>query len=138
SAGWTRNSSLDDNFVRGAATYGGTGGSSSHSHAQVSCTSGGANGSFSAAYTSGGAAFSHTGHTHVITSNLGTATNVLPPYQSTVFCSNSSSNLLIPEDSVGLFDTSVPSGWTRNSSYDDRFPQGSATFGSTGGSATHT
>lgn len=44
----------------------------------------------------------------------------------------------IPSGMIAMFDTSCPSGWTRFSSLDNRVPRGSATYGSTGGSETHT
>ena len=39
----------------------------------------------------------------------------------------------VPSGMIAMFDTSCPSGWTRFSSLDDRFPQGANTYGGTGG-----
>ncbi len=44
----------------------------------------------------------------------------------------------IPSGMIAMFDTSCPSGWTRFAVLDSRFPLGAATYGSTGGSITHT
>ena len=45
---------------------------------------------------------------------------------------------LVPSGGVVMFTTDCPSGWTRFSAMDNAFPMGSASYGATGGSATHT
>jgi hypothetical protein len=77
--GWTRLSSLDGLFARGAAGYGGTGGSSSHSHSQASCTTGSGSGSTSIGTGSGQVLIDPT---HTLTDarvDIDTETDVLPP-----------------------------------------------------------
>jgi hypothetical protein len=44
----------------------------------------------------------------------------------------------IPTGLISLFDTACPSGWTRFAALDGRMPQGSTTYGTVGGGATHT
>jgi hypothetical protein len=44
----------------------------------------------------------------------------------------------IPSGMIGMFDTDCPSGWTRVAALDNKFPMGGATYGTTGGSSTHT
>jgi hypothetical protein len=44
---------------------------------------------------------------------------------------------LIPTGMIAMFDQSCPSGWSRFSALDARFPQGSSSYGQTGGAATH-
>jgi len=39
---------------------------------------------------------------------------------------------------IAMFDTACPSGWTRFSALDSKFPRGASSYGATGGSATHT
>lgn len=38
---------------------------------------------------------------------------------------------------IAMSDVACPSGWTRLSALDDKFPRGSATAGTTGGADTH-
>ncbi len=38
---------------------------------------------------------------------------------------------------IGMFDAACPSGWTRVSAFDGKFLVGSATYGTTGGSDSH-
>lgn len=40
----------------------------------------------------------------------------------------------VPSGMIAMFDTSCPGGWTRFAALDNRFPQGAATYGVTGGS----
>ncbi|OGZ23899.1 MAG: hypothetical protein A2896_03065 [Candidatus Nealsonbacteria bacterium RIFCSPLOWO2_01_FULL_43_32] len=44
----------------------------------------------------------------------------------------------IPSGMIAMFDTSCPAGWTRFAALDNKFPQGAATYGGTGGASTHT
>ena len=43
----------------------------------------------------------------------------------------------IPSGMIAMFDTSCPSGWSRFSQLDGRYPRGSSGYGGTGGSETH-
>ncbi len=43
----------------------------------------------------------------------------------------------IPSGMIAMFDSACPSGWTRVSALDNRFPMGATTYGTTGGAATH-
>jgi hypothetical protein len=45
---------------------------------------------------------------------------------------------MAPSGMIGMFDVACPSGWTRVSAWDNKFIRGAATYGGTGGSATHT
>jgi hypothetical protein len=44
----------------------------------------------------------------------------------------------IPAGMIAMFDTACPTGWTRFSALDNRFPQGATTYGATGGTTSHT
>jgi len=44
----------------------------------------------------------------------------------------------IPSGMIAIFATSCPAGWTRFAALDGRFPKGAATYGTSGGSTTHT
>lgn len=136
-AGWTQNSIFNNAFPQGAATSGGTGGASSHSHAQVSCTTGGPSATTSISTTqSVNAGYAWDTHTHTGAKvDISTASSVLPPYLDVVMCKKA--DLVIPASFIALFDTSVPSGWTRFSTLDNTFPRGATVYGGTGGSTTH-
>ena len=43
----------------------------------------------------------------------------------------------IPSGMIAMFDTSCPSGWSRFSALDGRYPRGSSSYGGAGGSETH-
>jgi len=42
-----------------------------------------------------------------------------------------------PSGGIVMFDTACPSGWTRVSAWDNRFPYGAAAYGVTGGASSH-
>jgi hypothetical protein len=44
----------------------------------------------------------------------------------------------IPSGMIAMFTASCPTGWTRFTALDDKFPKGAGSYGVTGGSATHT
>ena len=44
----------------------------------------------------------------------------------------------IPSGAIAMFDSACPSGWTRYTAMDDRFPMSGATAGAVGGNNTHT
>jgi len=46
--------------------------------------------------------------------------------------------LSVPSGLIAIFDTSCPAGWTRVSAFDNRFLQGSPSYGITGGATGHT
>ena len=130
-SGWTRNSSFDNRLVYATTSYGGSGGSSSHSHSGKSITSGGGSGGSSA----DGPGRPASGHTHNLTAT-GSSATVWPPYLDMVFCQKS--DLDINAGLIAVFDTSVPVGWTRFSSLDSKFPRGNSSYGGTSGATTHT
>jgi len=89
--GWTRFSALDNNFPMGGATYGATGGASSHSHALAEGTQiYGASSSNTVGVTShGGAlgAFSGGGSSYIYpATDTTTSASNLPPYLTMIYC----------------------------------------------------
>ncbi|PKN02920.1 hypothetical protein CVU76_02755, partial [Candidatus Dojkabacteria bacterium HGW-Dojkabacteria-1] len=62
--------------------------------------------------------------------------DVLPRYRDMITCYRNSFN--IPQNMISIFNETVPNGWTRFSELDNYFPRSNSTYGSTGGSATHT
>lgn len=136
--GWTRNSDFDGKFVYGSTTYGTTGGSDNHDHGgSLTVTSGGPSATVPPRNPgAGGMSASSSDHTHTATIPI-SSTTVIPPYLTMIFCKNTKLN--ITSGLISTFDTSsLPSNWTRFSALDSRFPYGGSTYGTTGGSATHT
>ncbi len=127
--GSTRVTALDGLYLRGASSYGGTGGTATHRHT-VSGTTGytlprGAEGVWA------GCGHQHRGdHTHTFSFNS-TYANTAPPSINTVFCSYSSFPQLQTTDAA--FFSSTPTGWTHDANFDTRFMVGSDTYGVTGG-----
>ena len=135
-SGSTRNTSYDDRFAYGSATYGVTGGSSSHSHSNLSCTSGATTYTIGAYSESGyGQYFTLSTHTHTMSATVTSAT-ALPPYLEMFVCNSSS--LDVDTDMVYMPSSTVGTGWTRFSALDDTFAIGASSYGGTGGSTTHT
>ncbi|MBI4157440.1 DUF2341 domain-containing protein [Candidatus Woesebacteria bacterium] len=134
-SGWTANADFLNKFPRGATTYGGTGGASSHSHAQESCTTGNSVGYFTRSGTTN--SVTTTSHTHTGAKvDVDTASNVYPPYTKMVTCE--SANLDIDAGLIALFDAAVGTGWTRFTAMDGKFLMGhNTTYGGTGGATTH-
>ena len=135
-SGWTANSDFLNTFPRGAATYGGTGGASSHAHNDASCTTG--NASVFQRRNAGTVNYRSTyAHTHTAAKvDVNTASNVYPPYTKMVMCERA--NLYLTAGMVALFDAAVGTGWTRFTAMDGEFLMGhTTTYGGTGGANTH-
>lgn len=135
--GWTRNTAFDSKFAYGATSYGTSSGNATHNHGgSISATSGAASVSSG---TGGDPPNSECSNwptaTHPVSGVIG-AENNTPPYISTLFCGRSK---LTDIGALTLFsDNSTPTGWTRQTAFDGKFPYGSSTYGTTGGSTTHT
>lgn len=140
-SGWSSVTGINgsNRFVRGNTAAGATGGSTTVTHT-VSGTTGGPSGTANQD-TGGSASNAATStHTHALGSTTtSTPSNGSPPYVDVVYCSFNGSIIpnTVPTSFIGMFDT-VPSGWTRDATYDTNFLRGNATAGGTGGSATHT
>ena len=80
-SGWTRFTALDDRFPRGASSYGGSGGSETHSHSYSGETS------YVQGFDNAGPAISGDtrSHSHTYSGNTASASN-LPPYLNVVYC----------------------------------------------------
>lgn len=85
--GWTSLSGsggdFENRFLRGASTYGGTGGASTHTPANDTNTSTGASASAGTVTGNPQTAFGGASHTHDVTNSFGSGDN-LPPYRDTI------------------------------------------------------
>lgn len=135
--GWTRNSDMDSRIPYGdATTYGTTGGSATHNHGgTLSGTTGGPSATASPGGSSQDLYYALSGHTHTVSASVSSET-LLPPYKQTIFCKRD--ELTAITSLIAIQTSSTPSGWTRVSGLDTYFPYGSTTYGTTGGSSTHT
>lgn len=136
-SGWSAVSTINSNnyFLRGATSYGGTGGDTTHTHTG-SGTSGNAT-SYQFGYSSPWERAATENHTHNYSFTTSGPSSYLPPYKDVIYCSYSGVPNTVTTSYLGFY-SSVPSGWTADSSYNTNFPRGNTTAGGTGGSSTHT
>ena len=133
-SGWTRFSALDSSFARGASSYGGTGGATTHTH---TTTGGYTTGSSGTRTDSPGNSVGAGGHTHTtINGTTGSGTS-LPPYLDMIFASKNASGYAA-SGLISMTTATPPLGWTRYTSLDSNFARGASTQGGTGGTTTHT
>lgn len=123
-------------FPRGNETYGGTGGATTHGHT--------ASGSVAATTSQTienqtGTVISSGGHGHSFTPSIGSASN-LPSYRQLkiIRADTAGEPATLPAGAIGLFDASVPGGWSTYSAQNGFYPRGEGTAGTSGGSNTHT
>ena len=135
-SGWTQFSALNSKFPRGASSYGGAGGGTTHTHSYTGGTSGPSSGS-PGVLSSGDCPAAVVGHTHTIFDGNTNGGNSLPSYTTVVYAQSDAASAA-PAGTMVFADAVPPLGWTRKSSLDNTFLYGSATYGTTGGSATHT
>ncbi len=135
-SGWTAASALNGKFLYGSATFGTTGGASSHSHTNVSCTSTSISTTNIAGSTSSGITSTSTTHTHTGLASTVNSQSVLPSYRDMILCYRN--RFTLNSGLISLFSGSTPTGWTRFSALDNYLPQANSSYGTTGGSNTHT
>jgi hypothetical protein len=123
-------------FFRGAANYGATGGSETHTH-----TADGAVGpaNDNSSENQGASGLASSSHTHSLSFSVGVGTNI-PPYRQLKIIRANTSGVpsQLPADVIAFFDATVPAGWTRYAAQDNAYIRGENTVGTTGGSLTHT
>lgn len=136
--GWTFVNSFNGRFIRGdsSANYGLIGGSSTH-QPTATVSVGNASGAQltnnsntdSATYT----------HTHTGTVTIGTAANNPVNRTLKLISFNGGVPNIIPQNAIALFDSSpgIPSGWTRQSAFDNKYVKIDSTAGVDSGSNTH-
>jgi len=127
-----------ERFAMGSSTYNSTGGALTHGHTvtgSVAQTTGGG-----VVENWSGTTISANDHSHTFSPTIGTASN-LPEYRTLrviQYTAGAGEPPTIPAGAVAVFDSSVPTGWTRYSAQDGYYLYGADTIGSTGGSDTHT
>lgn len=141
-SGWTivSDGSEEDfyrRFIKGAATYSGTGGSESSQTHTVS-TDVAATGS-AGRDTTTGTNHSVIGHAHYSDTNVSSAL-VMPPYKQIMVIEYTTGGVpsTLPAGVVGIFDATPPAGWTTLTSHNSQFLRAYNDATTTGGTATHT
>ena len=142
--GWTRYSAQDGSYVRGDWTIT-TGGSNSHTHTVTWGAPGASTGTVLTGTTNTRA--STNGHTHTAPTAGATVstdcnTNACePPFINTIL-GKVDSTTAIPLGMTGMFDGPPGAGWQDASQtgqgFNNILPKPATTYGTTGGSATHT
>ncbi len=138
-AGWTTESSSGGDFFSkfpfGSSSYGNTGGSARHTHSNTTLQTNTT--AVSQNVNSNSGLNTSLNHYHNITITMNSpSSDILPPYLDMIFCSNT--DLIIKDNQVALFTTSVPSGFTRFSALDSKLPRGNSTYGASSSTTTHT
>jgi len=141
-SGWTLVSNSGNDFYhkfpRGAATYGGTGGSTTHTAHTASQSSSGIYGDMDGAYGGTGPAVEPDTHTHPSgTATAGTGSS-LPSYRTLKTIKYVGIPTSLPAGAITIFDNTCPSGHTQYSSQNDKYIYCDSTIGTTGGNVTHT
>jgi hypothetical protein len=139
--GWTcvscgSESPFYERFIRGGASYGAIGGTSTHGHtASINVNTTTTN----TIQANTGSGVSAEAHNHAVTGSVTDASN-LPPYRNllVIRANNSGVPSTLPTGAIALFDGTLPSGWTGYSAQNGQYIRGGATAGGTGGSLTHT
>ncbi len=139
--GWTRYAAQDGFYIRGENTPGTTGGSAAHTHT-ITGTTGAAAGTGSRV-RGGGTQVSAAADNHTHTVNSATPSlDVEPPYLEVVLGRLNAAGTP-PNGMISMWTEDVPGGWLDVSTdptapFNNRFIKGAATYGATGGAATHT
>jgi len=125
-------------FPRGAAAYGGRGGSETHTHAVSSVLeSSPLEVTQVRSFTT--VAVASANHTHSVASASLSAASNLPSYRSLkVIRYNKGVPAVVPKGAIGIFEGELPPGWERYAVQDGCFVRGDAAAGAIGGSNTHT
>ena len=96
-AGWTRVTALDSKFIRGATTYGGTGGADTHTHTGVASHQHGAVGSHAHSYTAPTGSYAAAAGSQVLpSSTVGTTTGDAGAHQHAAAGSGVSTSSNVP------------------------------------------
>ena len=140
-AGWTVVSNSGGpfyhRFIRGNSTYGGTGGSETHTHtlSNFSCT--GPSRTTNNIIPAGQKYYATHTHTHGIGTISCQSASSLPQYRELIVIRYTGEPSTLPAGIIAIFDETPPSGWTRYSEQDGYYIRGSDSAGATGGSNTH-
>ncbi|MFH1207749.1 MAG: helix-turn-helix domain-containing protein [Patescibacteria group bacterium] len=139
--GWTNQTTYDGasaRFLRGAATYGGTGGATTHTPTVTGATAGATTSGLAHTCVSRCNARASYAHTHTTTAPTAGSANNDPAYHSFYLWKSDAQNPTTIPQNTFLFSSASQSGsWTRFSAADSRLVKLTNSH-TTGGSDTHT
>jgi len=135
-SGFTRFSQLDNKFLRGNSTYGESSGVTTHSHNVLATITDGASSETTAQGGSEIYTASNT-HTHTINQFITQTSENIPKYLSVLY-GQANNDTMAPMGVITMATALPPLGWTRFSQLDEYYPYGSSSYGTTGGSSSHT
>ncbi|MFZ2253556.1 MAG: DUF2341 domain-containing protein [Minisyncoccia bacterium] len=139
-SGWVQYAALDGRYPMGQNTIVSSS-TNTHRHT-VSGTTGGASGTTYQSRTGGTqVTAAAAGHTHTISSST-PLVNHEPPYIEVIFATSSVATTT-PVNAIAMWSDTPPAGWLNRSAqigdpFYGRYIKGAATYGTTGGSDTHT
>ncbi len=136
---WTRYSAQDSAYIRGEDNVGISGGNNTHSHT-ITTTIGTASG---ATYGSRGGGTqvqaAPAAHTHTASAST-SSVDTQPPFVEAILA-QADTDVPTPANMIAMWDDEVPAGWQIRSEsggpFYQRFIKPTASFGTTGGSETH-
>lgn len=134
-AGWSYESGFDDKFIRGSNTYGGTGGSDTHTHI-VSGAVCNPTGDTSLG-TATGINIADPVHIHSLAGLTCSHSTSLPLYRALIVISIAVATTTIPASVIAIFESAPGSGFTAYTDANSRYVRGGSAVAN-GGAATHT
>lgn len=139
-SGWLRYSAEDGYYPYMASTSGTIGGSNTHSHTATGTTSAPPE---TGLRSSGGAGVSAVvAHTHFLSTTTSDVLNNEPPYREMLMARLAAPTTTMSNYMITMWDNTPPAGWTNLSDpggpLSGKFIKASTTYGTTGGSLTHT
>ena len=143
-SGWTLVSDSGNDFYhkfpRGASSYGGTGGTTTHTaHTGKVDSVGYPPDQNHTGYGGTGDWRLDGHHVHPAPSSVTCGSgNSLPPYRTLKIIKYPGIPSSLPSGAILIFDNTCPTGYTQYSSQDDKYIYGDSTVGSTGGAIAHT
>ncbi len=144
-SGWTciscnSGEAFFDRFVKGAATYGTTGGADTTSHTAAWVSSNSSTNPGNNLKTANKQTLAAGVHAHnSLNSGSAAAVSTLPAYRTlkVIINNNPGEPATLPAGLIAVFDAAVPTGWTRYSPQDNNFIRGSGTENTSAGANTH-
>ncbi len=139
-AGWTTLSSYNSDFLYGENDATGTGGAANHTHSTSITT--GNNNTGSASSSDGGGAGTLAVNPHTHTGSGTTASGTHTPSYRDVILAKADADTTVPNGLITMWDATPSSPWSvisgTGGAFDSRMLRGAASYGGTGGTATHT
>jgi hypothetical protein len=137
-AGWTTLSAYNSDFLYGENDASGVGGAASHTHS-TSITTGTQSATTTGSSDLGGTGTIALAHTHTGSATSGSGTHT--PLYRDVILAKADADTTVPSGMLAIWDATPPAPWSvvsgTSAAFDARFLRGAASYGGTGGAATH-